>query len=124
MDGLKGQGTALLWGQRNGQVISLAVYLDESWGIWRDGKALCVWEPAETADCFSTFLRMLGREGDRIESASALPLPLDSRKAADHVFDQQRLTPQGANDYLRDQAARLVHHGRIHRRIVRGASGW
>jgi hypothetical protein len=122
MDGLKGQGTALLWGQRNGKVIALAVYLDESWGIWRDGKALCVWEPAETADCVTTFLRMLGREGDRTEVASTLPLPLEFRKTADHATDQQRLASAGANDHLREQAARLVHHGRIHRRIMRGAS--
>lgn len=124
MDGLKGQGTALLWGQRNGEVISLAVYADESLGILRDGKALGVWEPAETADCFSTFLRMLGKVGHRTSSASTFPLPMDSRKAPDHATDQPRLTSAGANDHIREQAARLVHHGRIHRRILRGASRW
>ena len=57
---LKGHGRSLLHARRNGILLSLVAYADESLSICRDGKALCTWEAWESQDGTQAFLKMLG----------------------------------------------------------------
>ena len=60
MDTLKGYGQEVLFVERGATRVSLVEYSDGSWGIQRDHKTFCVWEPDEIDDCIFTYAVMTG----------------------------------------------------------------
>jgi hypothetical protein len=60
METLKGYGQEVLFVDRGAIRISLVEYSDGSWGIQRDHKTFCVWEPDEIEDCIFTYAVMTG----------------------------------------------------------------
>jgi hypothetical protein len=69
MDALKGQGKAVSLITRGADLLCLVVYADDSCGILRNGKLICVWEPHEAADGIRTFTAMSGTTLDALELA-------------------------------------------------------
>jgi len=52
--------------------VCLVVYPDESWGILRNGEAVCAYGPHRTAECISTFVRMGGFEASVLGMGMAM----------------------------------------------------
>ena len=59
---LKGPGTIVARIFREHQRTELLRYIDESWGVRRNGFILGIWEPNERSDCFDFFMRLIGIE--------------------------------------------------------------
>jgi hypothetical protein len=76
MDALKGQARTIITLKNPLGSLELVTYLDESWGIVRDGLVFCIWEPAESGDCLRTFAHLwrIGRATRELghDSASML----------------------------------------------------
>ena len=61
MDFLKGEGRSILFIERDDGRMDLVSYPDESWGIVRNGRTLCVCECDELTDCLGMFVRFAAR---------------------------------------------------------------
>jgi hypothetical protein len=67
MDALKGQGKVVAFATTGADRLTLVIFPDDSWGILQNGKVVCVWEPAEAADCIHAFAGMSGATADMLE---------------------------------------------------------
>ena len=73
MDEMKGDARSILFVDTDRGRIELVAFADESWGILRNGKAVCTWECDELADCLRTFLNMADRRPGAAGTGCAVP---------------------------------------------------
>ena len=61
---LKGDGNVVARVLREGQGIELLRYVDQSWGVRRNGVVLGSWSAQQRSDCFNFFISLMGVEQD------------------------------------------------------------
>jgi hypothetical protein len=60
LDLMKGRPIPLLLLQDQVHTLELVTYADASYGIFRDGRNLSVWEPSEELDCVAALVTLAG----------------------------------------------------------------